>query len=66
MTSEKEEIKKRLVKEYEKRLDETLNEGYGKTLWNMEDEVQVIKDDMGKAVLAAKLKLKKNKESGGV
>ena len=66
MTSEKEEIKKRLVKEYEKRLDETLNEGHGKTLWNMEDEVQVIKDDMGKAVLAAKLKLKKNKESGGV
>ena len=36
-------------------MDETLNEGYGKTLWNMEDEVQVIKDDMGKAVLAAKL-----------
>ena len=66
MTSEKEELKKKLMREYEKRLDETLNEGYGKTLWDMEDEVMEIKNETGKAVLEAKLRLKKNKESGSV
>lgn len=66
MTSTKEELKKKLMKEYEKRLDETLNDGYGKTLWDMEDEVQEIKNEQGKAILGAKLSLKKNKKSCGV
>jgi len=63
MSSEKEAIKKRLLSEYEKRLDETLNAGYGKTLWDMEDEVQRIKTEAGKSLLEAKLNLKKNKDS---
>ena len=63
MSSEKEELKKKLLKEYEKRLDEALNERSGKTLWEMEDEVQAIKNAVGKEVMEAKLSFKK--KSGG-
>lgn len=66
MTSEKEEIKKKLVKAYEKKLDEMLDEGYGKTLWDMEDEVQKAKNEIGKELMEAKLSLKKNEKSAGV
>lgn len=59
MTSEKEELKKELIREYEERLDSALNDGHGETLWDMEDEVMKIKSETGKAVMAAKLKLKK-------
>lgn len=66
MTSEKEELKKKLVKAYEKKLDEMLNEGYGKTLWDMENEVQETKNEIGKELMEAKLSLKKNEKSAGV
>ena len=66
MTSEKEEMKKKLLKGYEKKLDEMLNEGYGKTLWDMEDEVQKAKNELGKELMEAKLSLKKNEKSAGV
>jgi len=66
MTSEKEALKKKLVKAYEKKLDGMLNEGYGKTLWDMEDEVQEAKNEIGKELLEAKLSLKKNEDSAGV
>lgn len=66
MASEKEEIKKRLMKEYEKKLDKTLNEGYGKTLWDMEDEIDEIEKEMGKALMEAKLSLKKNEKPSGM
>ena len=59
MQLSKEELKKKLVKEYEEQLEKTLNEGYGKTLWDLEDEVQELKDDLGRDVMEAKLKLKK-------
>lgn len=66
MASEKEELKKKLMKEYEKMLDETLNDGHGKTLRDMEDEVMGIKNKQGSSVLEAKLRLKKNKKPGGM
>ena len=66
MTSEKEELKKKLMKDYEKMLDETLNDGNGKTLRDMEDEVTWVKNTQGNAVLEAKLKLKKNKKLGSM
>ena len=66
MTSEKEEMKKKLLKEYEKKLDEMLDEGYGKTLRDMENEVQKTKNEIGKELMEAKLSLKKNEKSAGV
>jgi hypothetical protein len=66
MSLEKEELKKELLRAYEKKLDKALNEGYGQTLRDMEVEVLEIKNAVGKAVLEAKLGLKKNKERGGV
>ena len=66
MPSEKEELKKKLVQAYEKKLDEMLNEGYGKTLWDMEQEVQEVKNEMGKELMEAKLSFKKNEELTGV
>ena len=59
MRSEKEELKKKLLREYEKRLDEALNERSEKTLWEMEDEVQEIKNAVGKELMEAKLSFKK-------
>lgn len=59
MTSGKEELKKKLMEAYEKKLDGILNEGYGKTLWDMEDEVQELKNEVGREVLEGKLSLKK-------
>jgi uncharacterized protein YfbU (UPF0304 family) len=53
------ELEDKLVEEYRQRLRKTLNEGYGKTLWDLEDEVQEIKDEMGQELMEAKLKLKK-------
>ena len=66
MSLDKKALKAELMRAYEKRLDKTLNEGYGQTLRDMELEVLEIKNTVGQAVLEAKLKLKKNKESGGV
>jgi len=60
MTPEQQEIKNKLLKEYEQKLDKTLNHGYGKTLWDMEEEVQDIKNEIGRVLLESKLKLKKN------
>ena len=54
MSSEKEGLKKKLLKESEKRLDEGLNERSGKRLWEMEDEVQAMKNGVGKEVMEAK------------
>ena len=45
MTSEKEELKKKLMREYEKGLDETLNEGYGKT-----ESIPFLVEIVGRAV----------------
>lgn len=66
MPSEKEELKKKLVKAYEQKLDEMLDEGDGKTLWDMEDEVQQAKNEIGKELLEAKLSLKKNEKPAGM
>ena len=43
-----------------------LDEGYGKTLWDMEDEVQKTKNEVGKELMEAKLSLKKNEKHAGV
>lgn len=53
------ELEDKLVEEYRQKLRKTLNEGHGKTLWDLEDEVQELKDDLGRDVMEAKLKLKK-------
>lgn len=53
------ELEDKLVEEYRQKLRKTLNGGYGKTLWDLEDEVQEIKDEMGRELMEAKLKLKK-------
>jgi hypothetical protein len=66
MTSQKEDLKKQLMNKYEKGLDKALNEGRGETLWDMEDDVMDFKNEIGRAMMEAKLKLKKNKERGGV
>lgn len=66
MSSGKEEMKKKLLKAYEKKLDAMLDEGYGKTLWDMEDEVQETKNEVGKELMEAKLSLKKNEKPASV
>lgn len=66
MSSGKEELKKKLVQAYEKKLDEMLDEGYGKTLWDMENEVQKAKNEVGKELMEAKLSLKRNEKHAGV
>ena len=66
MTSEKAELKQKLLKAYEQKLDEMLDEGYGKTLRDMENEVQETKNEIGKELIEAKLSLKKNEKPAGV
>jgi hypothetical protein len=66
MLLSKAELKAKLMKEYEDQLEKTLNEGYGKTLWELEDEVQEVKDHMGQELMEAKLKIKKNQVDTGL
>ena len=56
---EKEEIKGKLMKAYEQKVDKLLDGNGAKTLWELEDMVEELKNETGKEMLGAKLKLKK-------
>lgn len=60
MESEKEEeIKKEIMKKVEEEVNKAIK-SKGKTLWDLEDEVQEIKNEIGKELLAGMLKVKKS------
>ena len=59
MESEKEEgIKEGIMKRVEERVNKALK-SQGKTLWDLEDEVQEMKNEIGREVMAGMLQIKK-------
>ena len=60
MTSEKGELKREIMKKFETKLDEAMKDKH-KTLWELEEEVQGIKNEIGKELLENLLKLKNSK-----
>ena len=59
MPTEKEEIKKALMDAYEKKVDKLLKAKSAKTLWEMEDLVEELKNESGQEMMGAKIQLKK-------
>ncbi|MFQ5561265.1 MAG: hypothetical protein ACE5FU_11870 [Nitrospinota bacterium] len=59
MPAENEELKKALMDAYEKKVDKLLKVKSGKTLWEMEDLVEELKNETGQEMMEAKVKLKK-------
>ena len=59
MPSENEELKKALMDAYERKVDKLLKARSAKTLWEMEDLVEDLKNETGQEMMGAKIQLKK-------